>query len=551
VTKQDPIAEAARRRFGYRSLRPGQREAIQSVIDKRDTLAVLATGVGKSAIYELAGPLLRGSTVVVSPLIALQRDQLTALEAAGDMVAIALNSEATAGRRRQLLDEVSRRDRPPDFVFLAPEQLVNTDVIDRLAALRPVLLAVDEAHLVSQWGPDFRPDYLRIAPALDAIGRPVVLALTATAAPAVRDEIVARLRMRQPQVLVHGFGRDNIRLSVHSYFTDERHKLEVVTADVIEAVHTRGRGIVYGATHRAVETLAERLSSRGLRAISYHAGLRDDVRRVAERRFHEGDADVIVATIAFGMGIDKPDTRWVFHVDVPGSPDQYYQEFGRAGRDGEHAEAVLYFRTEDLSLPRRYAAGTGPSPAALNAVMDAVSAEPGAVTMTSVQHRTGLSRRSTEAAAMALADAGGIRVCADGEVVVSGDRTEAVTAASYQVQARRAIERGRVEIMKQYAEHVGCRWNFLLGYFGEQAPTRCGHCDNDERNDANAGEAQGPRPFARGARVRHDVFGEGDVVGYVGSLILIAFDTAGYRRFELNSVIDANVLQGVGPPMAP
>jgi ATP-dependent DNA helicase RecQ len=152
---------------------------------------------------------------------------------------------------------------------------------------------------------------------------------------------------------------------------------------------------------------------------------------------------------------------------------------------------------------------------------------------------------------MALADAGGIRVGADGEVVVSGDRTEAVTAASYQVQARRAIERGRVEIMKQYAEHVGCRWNFLLGYFGEQAPTRCGHCDNDERNEANAGEAQGPRPFARGARVRHDVFGEGDVVGYVGSLILIAFDTAGYRRFELNSVIDANVLQGVGPPMAP
>ena len=550
MTKQDPIAEAARQRFGYPSLRPGQRDAIQSVIDKRDTLAVLATGVGKSAIYELAGPLLRGSTVVVSPLIALQRDQLTALEAAGDMVAIALNSEATAGRRRQLLDEVSRRDRPPDFVFLAPEQLVNTDVIERLAALRPVLLAVDEAHLVSQWGPDFRPDYLRIGPALDAIGRPVVLALTATAAPAVRDEIVARLRMREPRVLVHGFSRDNISLSVHSYFTDERHKLEVVTADVIEAVHARGRGIVYGATHKAVETMAERLSSRGLRAISYHAGLRDDIRRVVERRFHEGDADVVVATIAFGMGIDKPDIRWVFHVDVPGSPDQYYQEFGRAGRDGEHADAVLYFRTEDLALPRRYAASAGPSRAALNAVMDAVRAGPGAVTMASVQHRTGLSRSSTEAAAMALADAGGIRVGSDGEVVVCGDLTEAVTAASYQVQARRAVERGRVEIMKQYAEHVGCRWNFLLGYFGEQAPTCCGHCDNDERNEANAGEAQGPRPFARGARVRHDVFGEGDVVGYVGSLILIAFDTAGYRRFDLNPVIGANVLKAVGPPMA-
>jgi ATP-dependent DNA helicase RecQ len=135
-------------------------------------------------------------------------------------------------------------------------------------------------------------------------------------------------------------------------------------------------------------------------------------------------------------------------------------------------------------------------------------------------------------------------------VVVTGNLAEAVTAASDQVQARRAIESSRVEIMKQYAEHVGCRWNFLLGYFGEQAPTRCGHCDNDERNEANAGEAQGPRPFVRGARVRHDVFGEGDVVGYVGSRILIVFDTAGYRRFDLNPVIGANVLKAVGRPIA-
>jgi ATP-dependent DNA helicase RecQ len=508
-------------------------------------LAVLATGVGKSAIYELAGPLLGGPTVVVSPLIALQRDQLTRLEAAGDMVAVAVNSEETSRRRQQLLDQLSSTDRRPDFVFLAPEQLANTDVLGRLTALRPVLLAVDEAHLVSEWGPDFRPDYLRLGPALDAIGRPVVLALTATAAPPLRDEIVTRLRMRKPEVLVRGFARENIRLSVHSYFTDERHKLEVVTDDVIEAVRTRGHGIVYGATRKRVETLAEGLSSRGLGATAYHAGLRDDARRDVEYRFHTGDVDAVVATTAFGMGIDKPDIRWVFHVDVTGSLDQYYQEFGRGGRDGEHAEAVLYFRTEDLALPRRYAASAGPSRTALGAIVNAVTAGHGPVTLTDLEHRTGLSRNHTEAAAMALADAGRIQVRADGEVVVTGDLTDAITAASDLVEARRTIERTRVQTMEDYAEHVGCRWKFVLEYFGEAAPSRCGHCDNDDRQ-AKADEADGLRPFPRGSRVRHEVFGEGEVVGYVGSRILVAFDTAGYRRLDLNLV--TNLLEAVDRP---
>ena len=542
---EDPILQAAVRLFGYRSLRPGQREAIQSVVDGRDTLAVMPTAAGKSAIYELSGPLLSGPTVVISPLIALQRDQLATLEAGGKLVAVALNSGGTARERQHAIDRLSLDGRSPDFVFLAPEQLANGDVLQRLAKMRPVLLAVDEAHLVSQWGLDFRPDYLRIGPALEHLGRPTVLAVTATAAPPVRDEIVQRLKMRNPAVLVRGFNRDNIGLAVHGYFTDEKHKLEVLQEDVIEAVRDRGHGIVYGGTHHRVETVAANLSAQGLRAAAYHAGLPDTERSQLEHRFHEDELDVVVATIAFGMGIDKPDVRWVFHADVSGSLDEYYQEFGRAGRDGAPSDAVLYFRAEDLALPRRYAASTGPSRAALEAAAATLADGKSPMTLDDIRDRSGLSRRRVEAAATALADAGRVTVDAEGVVTVTGDMTDAVTAADGMVRTRRAAERARTETMEAYAHEVGCRWRFLLSYFGEPAEERCGHCDNDHRADVATDGPDGSRPFARGSRVRHPVLGEGEVIGYAGNRILLAFDQAGYKRLDMGRVIEDDLLEEV------
>lgn len=546
MTPADRITDAARRLFGYTSLRTGQREAIQSVLDGHDTLAVLATGAGKSAIYELAGPLLGGSTVVISPLIALQRDQLASLEDRGHLRATALNSVTGMRERHRMLDELATDAHRPDFLFLAPEQLANTEVLARVKELQPVLFAVDEAHLVSQWGPDFRPDYLRIGPAIEALGHPPVLALTATAAPPVREEILNRLGLRDPMVLVRGFGRPNIHLAVHSYFTDEDHKLEVLTGDVIDAVHTAGAGIVYGATRHRVESLAAEIVKRGIRAAPYHAGLNDKERRQLERRFHSDDLEVVVTTVAFGMGIDKPNIRWVFHADVSPSIDEYYQELGRAGRDGEPARAVLYFRTEDLALPRRYAASAGPSRDALTAVVTALASNSAPTTVQLLSSWAGISKNRTEVAAMALADAQVIAVGAEGDVAVTGDLAGAVERTAEMVTSRRAVERTRVEMIQAYAEQFDCRWKFLLEYFGEPSPGRCGRCDNDESARAMGDDAQGDKPFLRGSRVFHKQFGEGEVIGYVGTRMVVDFDRVGYKRLDVKVVVENDLLEPDG-----
>jgi ATP-dependent DNA helicase RecQ len=534
----DPILPLARRLFGYSSLRPGQREAIESATNGRDTLVVMSTGAGKSAVYELAGVLLGGPTVVISPLLALQRDQLAALEDRGHLVALAVNSAEPSRRRRRVLDRLTSGERP-DFVFLGPEQLADVDVLHRVASMPPALVAVDEAHLVSRWGPDFRPDYLRLGAAIEAIGRPVVLALTATAAPPVRDEIVERLRMRDPLVVVRGFGRPNIELAVHSYFTDEAHKLEVLTNDVLAAVKQKARGIVYGATHQRVESLAAEFARRGIRVAPYHAGLSDSARTHVEAGFHRDDLDVVVATIAFGMGVDKPDIRWVFHADASGSLDEYYQEFGRAGRDGGPAQATLYFRTEDLRLPKMYASRLGPSPTSLATVAGCLAG--GAATLTDVRVQSGLSRERTSATVMALADAGGLTVDADGTIAVMGDLDDAVARAAGLIRTRRKFEETRTEMMGAYARHLECRWKFLLEYFGEPADERCGHCDNDRRANENADD--GRHPFPRGRRVRHRVFGDGEVIGYAGRGILLEFDRVGYKRLDIGLVIDGGLLE--------
>lgn len=542
---QDEIAAAARRLFGFEFLRPGQREAIEAAVSGHDVLAVMATGAGKSAVFELAGVLRGGVTVVVSPLLALQRDQSEPLESAGLEVCV-LNSDVPAGEFQRRLTSIRRGE--PDFVYLSPEQLVSAEVLEALVGVGPRLLVVDEAHLVSQWGQDFRPDYLRIGPIAGAIGRPPILALTATAAPPVRSDIVERLGLEEPRLMVRGFDRPNISLRVHGYLQGDRDKLEALRDEVMDAVHEAGSGIVYAATRKGVEGLAADWRERGARAVAYHAGLGKSRRLGIESDFRDGRYDVIVATVAFGMGIDKPDVRWVYHADLPPSIDAYYQEFGRAGRDGEPARAVLYYRPEDVRLPRMFASRSGPSARTLRLTAEAVAG--GGRTLDAVGASAGLAPRTVTAALEALAAVGALTLDASGHIDSQGDLEAALDRALELTTQRRTIERTRVDTMQAYAETKGCRRQFLLEYFGEPTEGACGNCDNDDatafegglKGGEDADRADGPKPFPHGCRVAHATFGPGQVVGYAGGDILVSFDGAGYRRLSLELVAENDLL---------
>jgi ATP-dependent DNA helicase RecQ len=340
------VRRRAREILGHRTLLPGQSDAVRAIVAGKDTLVLLPTGGGKSAIYQLAGLERAGSTIVVSPLLALQQDQLDGLREL-DLPARALNSTLSASEREETLSEFERGD--IEFLLLAPEQLASPDVLERLCRAEPSLLVVDEAHCVSEWGHDFRPEYRRLGAVRDALGGPPILALTATASPAVRDDICRWLGMDQAVVVARGFDRPELILSV-TLRGEERTKRDGLLDWV--ATEAQKPGIVYAATRRAAEELAALLEERGLRCAAYHAGQPHRDREQTLDRFMANEIDVVVATIAFGMGVDKPNVRFVAHYDPSDSIEAYHQEIGRAGRDGVEADARLFFNPADLGLRR-------------------------------------------------------------------------------------------------------------------------------------------------------------------------------------------------------
>ncbi|HYF73661.1 MAG TPA: RecQ family ATP-dependent DNA helicase, partial [Nocardioides sp.] len=388
TSRSDLVARVrarARDAFGHDTLLPGQAEATAAALDRHDVLLVSPTGSGKSLVYQVAGLLLDGPTVVVSPLLALQQDQIEGIEeSTAEVRAGRVSSAESESARREVLDAAASGEL--EFLFLAPEQLANPEVRDRVAALRPSLVAVDEAHCVSAWGHDFRPDYFRLGDLLAEIGRPRVVAMTATAAPPVRDDIVHRLAMRDPVVVVTGFARDNIDLDVVRHASADEQREAVLEA----ALQRDGSGIVYCRTRPAAEQYAAELTARGRRTAVYHAGRGHRRREEAQAAFMDGEVDVVAATSAFGMGIDKPDVRWVLHAQVPESLDTYYQEVGRAGRDGEPSGATLFYRSEDLALGRFFGGGV-PRPADVALVADA--ARTAGTDPRAVAEASGLSRR--------------------------------------------------------------------------------------------------------------------------------------------------------------
>ena len=540
VTATSEIRRLASDVFGYAELRPGQAEAIRAVSEGRDTLAVLPTGAGKSAIYQIAALLRAGPTVVVSPLLALQRDQVEFLAGRDVGGAVEWNSTVATAQRRASLEQLA--DGRLEFVLVAPESLVREDVLECLEAARPSLFVVDEAHCVSAWGHDFRPDYLRLRDVVQRVGRPPVLALTATAAPPVRTTIVDRLGLRDPVVVVRGFDRPNIHLSVRPV-QDEAEKIPAVS-EVIASTGTPG--IVYVATRKRAEEVATALGDGGVLSVPYHAGLPARSRESVQEIFMAGDVDVVVATNAFGMGVDKADARFVVHHDVPESLDAYYQEIGRAGRDGAPAKAVLLFRQENLGIRKFFAGGGKPSRRDLAGILQSLGGGGAERPVPEVAAATGLGEGRLRSALARLEDAGAVRLTPDDTVRAVGRASDAghyLATASRASDAERELERTRLEMMRSFAETRLCRRTVLLAYFGEPFEGPCGACDNcDAGRVRPTGDGQAAR-FEPPQRVRHADWGEGQVVRADDDTVVVVFDDKGYRTLSVDLVQERGLLE--------
>ena len=534
------IEQAAQAHFGYDELRPGQEAAIQSVLNRQDTLAVMPTGSGKSAIYQLAAVEMAGVTVVISPLIALQKDQVDAIESQDLGGAAQVNSSMRTGDRQDAFEQL--KTGALEFIFLAPEQFKNPETLEQLQAAKPSLFVVDEAHCISDWGHDFRPDYRRLAGVIEALGHPTVLALTATASPPVRQGILEQLGMNDAHVIVQGFDRPNIWLGAERFEDD----VEKQAALLQRTLKAEKPGIIYAATRKRTEELTKALNDRGISALAYHAGLKRRERDDAQTSFMADDVEVIVATTAFGMGIDKPNVRFVFHYDISDSIDSYYQEIGRAGRDGNPAVAQLFYSPKDLSLRRFFASGQLDLDQVAQVAVTLHKAD-APMPLKDLQQEANLSQTKVIIAVNHLQAAGVVELLPTGEVVVCRNPTDLNDALEEAAQAdkqHQQFERSRLEMMRGYAEVRNCRREYLLNYFGEKIATPCGACDNCQ---AGLTTPKGDRlePYPLDSRVKHKSWGEGTVMRYEGDKVVILFDEVGYKTLEVGMALLGGLLRRV------
>ena len=555
MTETIPISNlrrTLRRTFGFRSWREGQEEVIHAVLAGRDVLAIMPTGAGKSLCYQLPG-----TTVVVSPLLSLMKDQVDKLRELG-IQAAEVNSTLTPREEGEVLEQIRKEQR--EFVFVTPERVTRPEFLETLGTNRIDVFVIDEAHCISHWGHDFRPAYLHLRQVIEALGNPPVLALTATATEQVVDDIRRQLGRQEMEVIATGIYRENLRLEVVSAGGEKakRSQLARLLAEI------EGTGIVYVSTVRDCEEVTEYLVSLGFDVVRYHGRLGARERKVNQDRFMAGGPKAVIATNAFGMGIDKPDIRFVIHFNMPGSLESYYQEAGRAGRDGEPARCVLLYQAEDRNTQVFFLNGRYPRREHFDAVyraLERLRADRQEVPLAAVQVRASDVAKAKVRVVLATMkdlelvdepEPGSFRLLRSG---LTGEELETMDRLYEQ---RAEGDRDRLKRMVLYCQTALCRWKALLDYFGEDLEMeRCGHCDSCRRpisqpavvpraeppvRDASRGPEVLPLPPILGGNTPESlregdvltlaIYGQAEVSTVQGDHIVLVFADGETREFR-------------------